>query len=196
MLPALSSRFEDCIVHLDAMRRVSLVSRSDLWFRKMLHGALAGFVATAPMSLSMVLGWRLLPRREKYHLPPRIITEEIAERLGIEDRIGEKEMVGFSIFSHFGYGAVFGTVYALVQDRIPVHSSLKGALAGVALWAASYLGWLPAMGILTPATQHPWRRNLLMILAHVVWGVTLGEGTRKLNKNEWKLKLNRRSLWK
>jgi uncharacterized membrane protein YagU involved in acid resistance len=171
---------------LDFMRGVSFVSRSDLWFRKLLQGALAGFIATAPMSLSMVLGWRLLPTREKYHLPPRLITEEITERVGIEDHMGEKELVGFTIFSHFGYGAVFGAAYALVEDRIPVYSSLKGALAGVALWVGSYLGWLPAMGILKPATRHPWRRNLLMILAHVVWGVTLGEGIRKLKENEWK----------
>ena len=89
-----------------------------------------------------------------------------------------------TIFSHFGYGALFGSVYALFADRIPLHSSLKGALAGVAIWIGSYLGWLPALGILRPATQHPFRRNLLMIIAHVVWGVTLGEATRKLTTTD------------
>jgi hypothetical protein len=42
---------------------------------------------------------------------------------------------------------------------------------------------VPALEILAPATRHPWRRNLLMIMAHVVWGVTLAEGIRKLNVN-------------
>ena len=63
-------------------------------------------------------------------------------------------------------------------------NELIGLTAGVAIWAGSYLGWLPAMGILSPATRHPWRRNLLMIVAHIIWGVTLGEVTRKLNANE------------
>lgn len=166
------------------MREVPFTSGSGLSLRKLLNGALAGFIATAPMSLSMVLGWRLLPRREKYHLPPRLITEKIAEQVGIEDQIGEKELIGLTIASHFGYGAVFGVLYSLFEQGLPTHSSLKGALAGVGLWMGSYLGWLPAMGILTPATRHPWRRNLLMIVAHVIWGVTLGEVTRKLNAND------------
>ena len=155
-------------------------SGSDLSIRKIVKGAAAGFIATAPMSISMLIGWTLLPRREKYPLPPRLITEEITEQVGIEDQMTEDQSVGLTIFSHFGYGAAFGSLYALVEEQLPVHSSLKGGLAGLALWISSYLGWLPALGILRPATRHPWRRNLLMILAHLVWGVTLGEIVRKL----------------
>jgi len=138
------------------------------------------------MSLSMLIGWRLLPNHEKFHLPPRLITETITEQMGIKDRLSENALIGLTTLSHFGYGAFFGWLYALFEQRIPLHSSLKGALAGVALWMASYLGWLPAMGLLPSATHHPWRRNLLMIVAHVIWGVTLGEGIRKLNQNKWK----------
>jgi putative membrane protein len=166
------------------MRGIRSISRSYFSFRKLLMGAAAGFIATAPMSLSMLVGWTLLPRREKYPLPPRLITEEITERVGIEDKLTENELVGLTIFSHFGYGALFGSIYALFSGRLPVHSSLKGGLAGLAVWVGSYLGWLPAIGILRPATRHPWRRNLMMILAHLVWGVTLGEITRKLTAED------------
>jgi putative membrane protein len=166
------------------MRGDRFPSGPDVWFRKLVKGAAAGFIATAPMSISMLIGWTLLPKHEKYHLPPRLITEEIAERVGIEDRLSEDEMVGLTIFSHFGYGALFGAIYALFDARMPLHSSLKGAFTGLAVWVGSYLGWLPAMGILRPATRQPWRRNLMMILAHIVWGVTLGEVTRKLTEND------------
>jgi uncharacterized membrane protein YagU involved in acid resistance len=184
--PALRGVDENCIVLTDAMRAIPVTFRSDVSLGKLLRGAVAGFVATALMSVFMLIGWRLLPKREKYHLPPRQITEEIAERVGIEDHLNEPELVGLTVSSHFGYGALFGWIYALFEHRIPLDSSLKGVLTGVALWTASYLGWLPALGILPPATRHPWRRNLLMILAHVVWGVTLGEVTRKLDRSEWK----------
>jgi putative membrane protein len=136
------------------------------------------------MSATMVIGWRLLPGREKYHLPPRQITEEITEQVGLAEHLNEEGLVGLAVLSHFGYGALFGSIYALFEQRLPIHSSLKGAWSGVALWMGSYLGWLPALGILTPATRHPWRRNLLMIVAHVIWGVTLGEVTRKLTANK------------
>lgn len=168
------------------MSVVPFTSRSDVSLGKLLQGAIVGFVATAPMSMTMLLGWRLLPRHEKYHLPPRLITEEIAERVGMGDRLSENELIAVTVLSHFGYGAFWGWIYALFEHRIPLIPIWKGALSGVALWAGSYLGWLPAMGILTSATRHPWRRNLVMIVAHVVWGVTLGEVTRKLNADEWK----------
>ena len=132
----------------------------------------------------MLIGWRLLPKQEKYPLPPRLITEEMTVRVGIENRLDEKELTGLTILSHFGYGAVFGALYTLFDPRVPLRPSLKGALSGVALWTGSYLGWLPATNILPPATQQPWRRNLLMIIAHVIWGVTLGEVMRKLNAEE------------
>jgi putative membrane protein len=166
------------------MRGIRASSVPTLSVRTLFKGALAGFAATAPMSLTMLIGWTLLPKREKYHLPPRLITEEIAERVGIEDDITENQLIGLTTLSHFGYGALFGSIYAPVSERVPMHSSLKGALTGMTVWVGSYLGWLPAVGILRPATQHPWRRNLLMILAHIVWGVTLGEVTRKLIEDE------------
>lgn len=164
------------------MRTAPFASPSEPSIRKFLVGAIAGFIATAPMSISMLIGWRLLPRREQYHLPPRLITEEITEQVGLEEHLGEKGLIGLTIASHFGYGALFGAIYTFFEQRIHLPSNLKGTLYGVAIWIGSYLGWLPAMGILTPATQHPWRRNLLMIIAHVIWGVTLSETVRKLAK--------------
>ena len=60
-----------------------------------------------------------------------------------------------------------------VGEREPMSDVGKGIAFGLGVWTASYLGLLPALGILKPATQHPLRRNLLMIGAHVVWGASL-----------------------
>lgn len=166
------------------MRTVPFTSSSDVSFHKILFGATAGLIATAPMSISMLIGWRLLPKHEKYHLPPRLIIEKILEKVEIENHLSEKELVALTVLSHFGYDALSGALYTLFDHKLRMHSALKGALTGVAIWLGSYLGWLPAMGILPPATRHPGRRNLMMILAHVIWGVTLGEVTRKLTANE------------
>ena len=51
---------------------------------------------------------------------------------------------------------------------------------GLGVWAMSYLGWIPAVRILTPAHRHPLRRNLLMIAAHIVWGLTLSKSLREM----------------
>jgi uncharacterized membrane protein YagU involved in acid resistance len=55
-----------------------------------------------------------------------------------------------------------------------------GAVAGTAVWLASYMGWIPAVGTLAPATRHPARRNALMIGVHLVWGASTAAAIREL----------------
>jgi putative membrane protein len=75
---------------------------------------------------------------------------------------------------HFLFGAAAGSVYGMLEEKVPLGEVLKGSLAGLVVWAVSYLGWIPAFGILPPATEHPWRRNVMMITAHLIWGMVLG----------------------
>jgi hypothetical protein len=143
--------------------------------QKIMRGAAAGLLATVPMTAFMRAAWRLLPRREQYPLPPRLITRKVTD---------EKEPDRLTVLTyvfHFLFGAATGSVYAAIEDKVPLHSSAKGILMGLAVWTGSYLGWIPLMGILPPATKHPLRRNLLMIVAHVIWGFALGRLTRVMN---------------
>ena len=141
---------------------------------KVLLGALAGFVATGPMTLAMKLRRSQLPAPERYPLPPREVTMEIAAEAGVEPYMDETQRWSATVAAHFGYGLAMGALYAPVAGKLPAHPALKGAGWGLAVWAGSYLGWLPALGLLSPATEHPPRRTALMIAAHVVWGATTG----------------------
>lgn len=141
---------------------------------RIFNGALAGLAATLPMTLSMKLMHEQLPAKEKYPLPPRIITEEMTELVGIDEELDEPEMKGLTMLSHFAYGATCGAIYGPLSKRMPGGAVVGGIAFGLAVWTGSYLGWLPAAGILKPATEHPARRNALMIAAHVVWGATAG----------------------
>jgi uncharacterized membrane protein YagU involved in acid resistance len=151
----------------------------------LLTGCLGGLAATVPMTLAMELMHRRLPRRERYPLPPRIITQRLTRRAGVEGELDETEHQALALASHFAYGATTGGVYGALSawaerrfqtPRVPrqFRAAGQGTAYGLLVWAGSYLGLLPAAGILTPATRHPARRNALMIAAHVVWGATLG----------------------
>ena len=142
--------------------------------RRMLEGAVAGALATVPMTLSMLWMYERLPRRERYPLPPREITEELAEEAHLASRLDDREMREATLAAHFGYGAGMGALYGAFARAVPGHPALKGTAFGVAVWTGSYLGLLPAAGILEPATKHPAHRNELMIAAHLVWGSSLG----------------------
>jgi hypothetical protein len=143
--------------------------------KRIFLGALAGLAATAPMTLAMKLMHERLPREEQYPLPPRHVTEGVAEKAGVNQHLDEDEREAATWASHFAYGAACGALYgALAGERVDSHPLLAGVGFGVAVWAGSYLGWLPAAGIISPATEHPARRNALMIAAHVVWGASTG----------------------
>jgi putative membrane protein len=43
-------------------------------------------------------------------------------------------------------------------------------VVGSLVWAGSYLGWLPALGLRQSATRDYPSRNIQMIAAHLVWG--------------------------
>ncbi len=79
-----------------------------------------------------------------------------------------------TVVSHFGYGAAMGMLYSTSVKKLPLPSPVKGMLFGLIVWAASYLGLLPLIGMSESGQSEPGRRNLMMIAAHVVWGVTLG----------------------
>jgi uncharacterized membrane protein YagU involved in acid resistance len=141
------------------------------YMKPLLKGVLAGTAATIPMSVVMQALHRW-PRREMASLPPRQITYRITKRLGLVKKLDQSNLKGLTLLNHFAYGASIGGLYALITSRIKAHPILKGAAWGMIIWIISYLGWLPAAGILPPATQHTKQRNLLMIISHLVWGIT------------------------
>jgi hypothetical protein len=152
---------------------------------RILLGALAGLAATAPMTLAMKLMHEQLPRGEQYPLPPRQVTEGLAEKAGVNEHLDEEEREAATWVSHFAYGAACGALYGAVSgERLDERPLLAGVGFGLAVWAGSYLGWLPAAGIISPATEHPARRTALMIAAHVVWGATTGVAVERLSDED------------
>lgn len=138
------------------------------------NGMIAGAVATLPMTLFMLLVGRILPAWQHYDLPPEEITDELTERAGMEQHLDKQGRVGLALVAHFGYGSVVGGIYALVTKNIPLPPVLKGIIYGLGVWAGSYLGILPALQMRTRAPREPLQRNLLMIVAHIIWGASLG----------------------
>ena len=75
-----------------------------------------------------------------------------------------------TLLAHFGYGGAAGAIYAGAGKRLPGGPALRGLFFGLLVWTVSYLGLLPSLRVLKPATEHPVRRSALMIGAHFVWG--------------------------
>lgn len=143
-------------------------------FSRTIKGAISGLIATLPMSVSMLVMYFFLPWHEKYTLPPGKITNRLTEATGLKQHLDKQELAVLTIIFHFLYGAFIGGIYGLFAKKIPFPPVPKGIGYGLFVWFTSYAGWLPAMDILPPAKDHPTGRNILMIVAHIIWGATAG----------------------
>ena len=139
---------------------------------RLVLGAIAGFVATLPMSIAMRRLHANLPPDERYPAPPRELIDSATA-----EAVPEEPARDLTIAAHHLYGAATG---ALVAAALPRAGAMTGAAAGVAVWTGSYLGWIPTVRLLRPATGHPGRRNRMMLAAHLVWGAATALAYREL----------------
>ena len=61
---------------------------------------------------------------------------------------------------------------ALLPDRGA--GVARGVALSLAVYAASYQGWVPVLGALPPATRDRCDRQAVLVGAHVVFGAVLG----------------------
>lgn len=149
-----------------ARREASRPAPTSRWLT-LAEGALAGLIATGPMTAMMLAAKRALPRHQRYPLPPRQITARLASEARVD--ASEGQVLAAAGALHF-FGAAAGAVFALLSRRSDLPPIAHGGLFGLLVWTVSYLGWVPALSILRPATEHPKGRNALMIAANVLWG--------------------------
>ena len=142
---------------------------------RLLIGGIAGFVGTMAMTAAMRRLHQKLPAEERYPLPPREIVDSAAGKAGVD--LPDEAAKDLTTAAHFAYGAAVGAMIGALNPR---PSKPTGAVAGVAVWVASYMGWIPAVNILEPGTRHPRRRNALMIASHLVWGWWTAASMREL----------------
>lgn len=149
---------------------------------RIIYGAIAGVAASVAMTAAMRRLHRQLPEDEQYALPPREIIQALpnSRSSSTGTRHDEDATRSWTMLAHFAYGGLTGILFALQRDR----AIITGVAYGLGVWVASYLGWIPAARILTPATRHPGRRNALMLAAHGVWGAVLAAGLREIEAAE------------
>lgn len=143
---------------------------------RLLIGAIAGFAGTLAMTAAMRRMHERLPAKERYPLTPRELVDSAADKADVE--LANETAKDVTTAAHFLYGAASGAMLGAANIAL---GPISGGMAGVTIWLGSYMGWIPGAGLLKPATQHPVRRNALMLAAHVVWGVATARSMRELS---------------
>lgn len=140
--------------------------------KALIDGGIGGGVATAAMSAVMLAAQRagLLGRH-----PPEHIAERALHIAGIH-KPSEETQDALATFLHFAFGMGMGALFGVLQRRVrvPIGGAPLGIVFGSLVWAVSYKGWIPAFGIMPPPERDRPGRPQSMVLAHWVYGGTLG----------------------
>jgi uncharacterized membrane protein YagU involved in acid resistance len=136
--------------------------------------AFGGLISTIPMTIFMSSLFKKLPTHEQAPLPPRTIAMKLAEEANVKKDLSEKQKYIFTLFGHYSYGAFASSFFFPLMKRLSISNYVGGACYGLLVWAGSYLGWLPLTRLYKSATKMSYRRNALMIGAHIIWGLSLG----------------------
>ncbi len=135
-------------------------------------GSIGGGVGTVAMSLVMLGARRAGLVGE---LPPGRMAAALYDAVGLQAR-PRWARNALAVMLHLDFGAAAGGLFALLRGRLrlPVAPALQGIAYGVVVWLVSYMGWVPAVGLMPAATRDEPRRPVVMVLAHGVYGAVLG----------------------
>jgi uncharacterized membrane protein YagU involved in acid resistance len=105
-------------------------------------------------------------------MPPEKITARLLNRAGVRRSAAQQDAIATVL--HFGFGAAAGAGFGVVAPRRVTIRVPAGMAYGAAIWGLSYLGWVPALGVMAPAQRDRVDRQATMLAGHLIFGATLG----------------------
>ena len=135
-------------------------------------GGLAGTLALHPLMTAVGKKWpeSQPPIRQE---PGEFMVEQAEEVLpkNVGDHIPPSAEKAAAQMLGLGYGMTFGALYAAMRPR-GGSPFVDGMVLGAVCWAAGYLGWLPASGLLPPAWKQSSKQVIAPLAEHLVYGAT------------------------
>jgi uncharacterized membrane protein YagU involved in acid resistance len=141
------------------------------------RGALAGLVATVPMTAVIGAGRAAGLMGTP---PPAEITENIAEQAGQDPDRQSPEFQTAWLAAHVGYGAACGAIYSAIRPLLPRSDLIAGLLFGAAVWGVSYISLMPSLNLYPSTEDDSNQRQAVMIAAHAVYGTALASVEHRL----------------
>jgi hypothetical protein len=130
-------------------------------------GAVAGAAATILLQGVMKASAKAIPEgKPPMRKDPGEFMVEMTLPPGSPDALQQAAAKSLQL----GYGMTSGALYAAIRPRA-ASALLEGALLGIGVWAAGYLGWLPALELMPPVTKQKPKQVAAPIVHHVIFGI-------------------------
>lgn len=86
--------------------------------------------------------------------------------------------------AHLAFGAFWGLVFQTLSGRRTTRPWRDGAVFGIALWAAAFAGYMPALGISRPLWRMKAHEFFRTLAAHIVYGITTALALESFDRND------------
>ncbi len=138
-------------------------------------GALAGIAGTAALTAGMALMPHVLPEtgpfdpeRDQTTQPQEKLVESVMLALWGTLPDQQTKAIGGQA-AHWGYGATWGTVYALAQEQLQLPPNTHGLLLGL-LVGTTASTVVPALQLAPPPTRQPLPQTAMMTALQLLFG--------------------------
>ena len=142
------------------------------------NGILASVAGSTAMSAMLGLTHKLGLFREP---PPRKLMRKLTSILGLKKVSRGVPLEVATTAGHYGYGAGIGALFgAVLASRTSSRAQRVGLgiATGAVVWAVSYKGWIPAVGLMRRPSRDRPMRPALMFAAHCLFGAVMGAAYR------------------
>ncbi|HEU5315575.1 MAG TPA: hypothetical protein VFX49_05655 [Chloroflexota bacterium] len=86
--------------------------------------------------------------------------------------------------THLTYGSLWGALFGLIQGSVRASVLPAGTVYGLLVWAAGPAALVPAMKLMPPPWKEPPQRALLLVAAHVAYGLALAGAFETLQRQD------------
>ncbi len=136
-----------------------------------LKGAIAGAVGVAGMAGAITtLRRALLSSDHQVKTHPEKVIERLYTAFGRSDELDVLTRRRLGDLIHFGYGAMWGAIYAIATEGRRPHPLVGGPSLAVALWILGFTTLMPTLGV--QAGPWTWERREFVLTgtAHLAYG--------------------------
>lgn len=154
-------------------------------FARVLRGIAAGFVGTLALQVMRTASAKALPASmPPIRQDPGEFMVQKAEAMlpeAAQARMPSLVQAAAAKGVAAGYGLTAGAVYGLLR-REGGDVLADGVVLGLGTWAAGYLGWLPALGLMPPVPEQETSEALGPVVRHALFGIVTVAAFRALSR--------------
>ena len=115
----------------------------------------------------------------------KMIVPKVMPQQMQPDAFSEEQEMKVAAGTRLGHSALMGSVYGLTRSKLRfMPPPLMGAAFALGVWALSFEGWIPALGIKEKTSSKLPQKWFVPIMGHMVYGAVTALAFKRLSSSQ------------